>query len=170
MKPIILILNGFRIKYIFIYYIYFSLFYLLYHYSLNKIFYKGAQIAILVYDITCKESFEKLKSFWHKEILNFSHYNTVFGIAANKSDLYKQEEVDENEAREFAKKINSSFKLTSALENKGINELFDEVIEIYLGIQPTPNKSYYRKKMFTSSFSLKRKKKQDKKEDKKKCC
>ena len=57
-------------------------------YSLNRIFYKGAQIAILVYDITDRDSFEKIKSFWYNEIINYSHHNTIFGIAANKYDLY----------------------------------------------------------------------------------
>ena len=32
--------------------------------SLTKIFYKDSEIAILVYDITVKESFNELKSYW----------------------------------------------------------------------------------------------------------
>ena len=36
--------------------------------SLSKIFYKKANVAILVYDITNRSSFEELKNYWYKEI------------------------------------------------------------------------------------------------------
>ena len=41
--------------------------------SLTKSFYKNAGVAILVYDITRKESFNEIKNFWYNEIKkNFS--------------------------------------------------------------------------------------------------
>ena len=139
-------------------------------YSLNRIFYKGAQIAILVYDITDRDSFEKIKSFWYNEIINYSHHNTIFGIAANKYDLYNEEKVDENEARLFAKNINAVFKLTSAFNNTGITELFDEVCDIYLGDKPKPDYTFHKKIDKGKSFLLKKKKKKTEKEEVKKCC
>ena len=36
--------------------------------SLTKVFYKSAQVCILVYDITRRSSFEELKKYWIKEI------------------------------------------------------------------------------------------------------
>lgn len=36
--------------------------------SINKIFYRDALIAILVYDITNRRSFDQLKEYWIKEI------------------------------------------------------------------------------------------------------
>lgn len=36
--------------------------------SLNKIFYKDAEVAILVYDITRKSSFEEIKNFWVNQV------------------------------------------------------------------------------------------------------
>ena len=36
--------------------------------SLTKFFYKDAAIAILVYDITRKQSFEEIKSYWYKQL------------------------------------------------------------------------------------------------------
>jgi small GTP-binding protein len=36
--------------------------------SLSKIFYKKANIIILVYDITDRNSFEEMKNYWYKEI------------------------------------------------------------------------------------------------------
>ena len=36
--------------------------------SLTKIFYTNSSVAILVYDITNRESFEEIKNYWYKEI------------------------------------------------------------------------------------------------------
>ena len=53
--------------------------------------------------------------------------NIVIGIAANKCDLYDNEQVPEDEARAFANEIGAIFKLTSANTNTGIEELFKAV-------------------------------------------
>lgn len=37
--------------------------------SVNRIFYRGAGIVILVYDITSKKSFEEIQNFWYDEAL-----------------------------------------------------------------------------------------------------
>lgn len=36
--------------------------------SLTKLFYKDASIAILVYDITRKESFDELVNYWYRQV------------------------------------------------------------------------------------------------------
>ena len=43
--------------------------------SLTRFFYKDAAIAILVYDITRKDSFEELKSYWIGQINQFANKN-----------------------------------------------------------------------------------------------
>jgi hypothetical protein len=53
-------------------------------------------------------------------------------VSANKSDLVDYEEVDENEARNFAKEIGAVFKPTSAKSNAGIDELFTELGKKYV--------------------------------------
>ena len=58
-------------------------------------FYKDAAAAILVYDITRKESFNELKTYWAEQIKDNSPKKIVLGIAANKSDLFQDEDVDE---------------------------------------------------------------------------
>ena len=95
--------------------------------SLTKFFYKDAQIIIMVYDITKKLTFENIKNQWYKEIQELSGKNFILGIAGNKSDLYESEQVSEKEAREYAKSINAVFSLTSAQNNTGINQLFEDV-------------------------------------------
>ena len=95
--------------------------------SLTKFFYKDAQIIIMVYDITKKLTFENIKNQWFKEIQELSGKNFILGIAGNKSDLYESEEVPEKEAREYAKSINAVYSLTSAQNNTGIKQLFEDV-------------------------------------------
>jgi len=53
-------------------------------------------------------------------------------LAANKSDLYDDEKVSEENARKFAKEIGAIFKLTSACTSTGIEELFVGVGSKYL--------------------------------------
>ena len=48
----------------------------------------------------------------------------MVGIAGNKCDLYEDEEVPENEAREFSESVGAVFELTSTQNNTGINKLF----------------------------------------------
>lgn len=43
--------------------------------SLNKIFYKDANVAVLVYDITRKESFDELKNYWINQLREYADKN-----------------------------------------------------------------------------------------------
>ena len=43
--------------------------------ALTKIFYKDASIAILVYDITRKDSFDEIKKYWYHQIKDFAPNN-----------------------------------------------------------------------------------------------
>ena len=100
--------------------------------SLTKFFYKDAAVAILVYDISLKQSFDNIKKYWYQQIQENGNRNMVLGIAGNKCDLYEDEAVPEAEAREFAKSIGAIFGLTSAQNNTGINELFHDAGNKYL--------------------------------------
>ena len=95
--------------------------------TLARIFYKDAVIIIFVYDITKKKTFEELKNYWYGQIKDYGIQNPILAIAANKSDLYDKEQVDENEAKAYADKIGAIFKSTSALSNTGIDTLFNHL-------------------------------------------
>ncbi len=43
--------------------------------SLTKIFYKDAAVAILVYDITRKESYDEIQKYWYNQIKEFAPKN-----------------------------------------------------------------------------------------------
>ena len=101
--------------------------------SLTTMFYKDANAAVMVYDVTRKESFEEIKNYWSNQIKDNSPENIILAIAANKSDLIEKETVDEGEARNFAKELNAIFVTTSAKSSEGINSLFEEIAKKYSG-------------------------------------
>ena len=101
--------------------------------SVTKLFYKDANAAILVYDITNKNSFDQLQKYWAEQVKESSPKNIIIAIAANKSDLFEKEVVDEKEARDYAKSIGAIFSLTSAKSTAGINDLFIEISKKYSG-------------------------------------
>lgn len=49
--------------------------------------------------------------------------------------MFDNEEVNEDEARNFAKEINAVFKPTSAATNLGIEDLFEELCGKLLGLE-----------------------------------
>ena len=92
--------------------------------AISKLFYKGACVGILVYDITSQKSFDSIKDYWYNELKENTESNIIFNVVANKQDLYEQEQVKEEDAKEFAKSINAGFYLTSAKRNISISDLF----------------------------------------------
>ena len=96
--------------------------------SLAKIFYKDAKVICLVYDITLKESFEKMKSYWYEqEVLLNADEQPIFVVVGNKFDLYEKKQISDEEALDFAKSIRAIFQYTSAKNSSGINELFNNI-------------------------------------------
>ena len=95
--------------------------------SLAKIFYKDANVVILVYDITNSKTFNIMKEYWYEQVHNYGKKDVIYAIAANKSDMYEERQVTDDEGENFAKKIGGIFSSTSAKDDVGINQLFDEI-------------------------------------------
>ena len=77
--------------------------------ALTKIFYKDANAAILVYDITRKDSFEELQTYWAEQIKEYAPPNIILAVVGNKSDLAAEEEVDEETARNYSEELGALF-------------------------------------------------------------
>ena len=97
-----------------------------------QIFFKNSNAVILVYDITNKNSFDELTTYWIDKIKEYNSNNLILAIAGNKSDLYFKEQITEEEGRKFAQKIDAIYRLTSAKNGEGIKELFNEIGKKYL--------------------------------------
>ena len=136
--------------------------------SISKLLYKDAEITILVYDITQRRTYDEIKDYWYKEIKENSQGNIILGVAGNKCDLYEDEKVSEEEARDFADEIGAIFQLTSSLENRGITELFKKIGYKILSPEITKSKKDDQKDEVVEEKSIKLNDVKVKK--KKKCC
>ena len=101
--------------------------------ALTQMFYKDANAAILVYDITNQDSFEELQNYWVNQIKESSSSNIIIVIVANKSDLIGEEEVNEEDARKFAEEVDAIFCCTSAKNKVGIDDIFVEIVKKHTG-------------------------------------
>ena len=135
--------------------------------SLTKIFYKDAKVAILVYDITRRNSFDEVKTYWYNQMKECAPKNIIIGIAGNKCDLFEDEKVPEDEAIKFAKEIGAIFRLTSANRNIGIEDLFKSIGCAILDPDYIDDNNSDNNKR---GDSIKLDKKVNKDKKKKKCC
>ena len=65
------------------------------YHSLAPMYYRGAQAAIVVYDITNSDTFNRAKA-WVKELQRQASPNIVIALAGNKADLSSKRKVDED--------------------------------------------------------------------------
>jgi len=94
--------------------------------SLAPMYYRGAAAAIVVYDITNKESFNGAKS-WVKELQRRGDPNVVIALAGNKADLNNKRKVDYEEARQYAEENGILHMETSAKNATNVKDLFYEI-------------------------------------------
>jgi len=93
---------------------------------LAQMYYRDANVAILVYDITSRESLNGLKE-WQRELADKGPRDISLAIVANKCDLESHAEVQFYEGEQYAEECNAMFAKTSAKNNTGIKELFDSI-------------------------------------------
>lgn len=98
--------------------------------AMTSLYYKGAAGAILTYDITNKESLEKL-GYWIEQLKNeIEEENFVFTLAGNKMDLEDKRMVNFQEGKKFASDHDIPiFCETSAKTGMGIKDLFQQMAE-----------------------------------------
>jgi len=68
--------------------------------SLTKQYYRDSQGAIIVYNITNKESF-KTVDFWYKDLQNYGPKNLLIMLIGNKSDIRNEESVSWLEGKNY---------------------------------------------------------------------
>jgi small GTP-binding protein len=102
--------------------------------SLTKFFYKDIDIAILVYDITNRKSFEEIRDYWYNQVRTMGMNNPIIGFVGNKCDKVDEAEISENEARDFTACSDAEFGLASAVENIGIDDLLLRLGTKYLNV------------------------------------
>ena len=89
---------------------------------LMPMYYKGAKAALLVYDITRKETFINIET-WLEKIRKYSGDIPII-LAGNKTDLEDFRLVNEDEGADLAQKNKLLFIETSAKTGKNVGEVF----------------------------------------------
>ncbi|KAJ4940742.1 hypothetical protein JOQ06_027037 [Pogonophryne albipinna] len=93
------------------------------YHSLAPMYYRGAQAAIVVYDITNTDTFTRAKN-WVKELQRQASPNIVIALAGNKADIANKRVVDLQEAQTYAEDNSLLFMETSAKTAMNVNEIF----------------------------------------------
>lgn len=138
--------------------------------SITRTYYKNSVCAIVVYDISRRETFDNVIN-WIEDCKLNSPKSVFIILVGNKSDLEEDRQVTTEEGEEFANRYGIRFFETSAKNSININEVFSESIEF---IADRIEKKYYDldnetcgiKRNYNSKISLNSKKTQKKKE----CC
>ncbi|MCO5586086.1 hypothetical protein L7F22_043489 [Adiantum nelumboides] len=100
--------------------------------AVTSAYYRGAVGAMLVYDITKRQTFDHIAR-WLEELRSHADNNIVIMLIGNKTDLGTLRAVPTEDAKEFAEKEGLFFLETSALEATNVDSAFQTVLgEIYL--------------------------------------
>jgi Ras-related protein Rab-11A len=95
--------------------------------AVTSAYYRGAVGAMLVYDITKRQTFEHIPR-WLEELRAHADKNIVIILIGNKTDLEDQRAVPTEDAKEFAEKEGLFFLETSALEATNVETSFVTVL------------------------------------------
>ena len=91
--------------------------------SLIPMYTRDANIIILVYDITRKDSFTHIPD-WVKDLTNVKLDEVIFGLVGNKIDLEDQRQVTKEEGEKYAQDNNIIFQEVSAKTGDNFSDLF----------------------------------------------
>jgi len=117
--------------------------------SVSKLCLEECQILLLCFSITDHKSFENLENWKNLASSVLNTKSLVLGIVGNKSDLYENEQVKDEEANTYAEKNDAIYKLVSAKEGIGINQLFEDITKKY--IDSGFSKIFYMNRLSISS-------------------
>ena len=101
--------------------------------AINKMFIWGSKIILIVYSIDNKNTFNEI-DFWINSVKeNLGDDKYIMGLVANKSDLYLNQQVKDEEGKEAAQKYGIDFLTTSALTDaESFKEFLHKLLEDYI--------------------------------------
>ena len=96
--------------------------------SITSHYYRGAKGCFIVYDITNQQSFDDVIK-WYEDIKLSGDKDISIVLIGNKCDLEKNRKINTEMGKSKAKELNCAFYETSALNNTGIDEVFNSICE-----------------------------------------
>ena len=97
--------------------------------SLSLSYYKKADVVLLVYDISNKSTFDKIKNYYVQKIKDNCKKDIPILLLGNKTDQENEREVSCEEGMALALKEKYEFKESSCLKNKNVAGAFESLIE-----------------------------------------
>ena len=99
--------------------------------AITGAYYKGSKGALVIYDITRKETFDNIEK-WVNDLKTAGDPKITIIIIGNKSDLADKRQITKEEGEEKAKSFGCAFLETSAFNGENIDKAFDIMVkEIY---------------------------------------
>ncbi|ORX45291.1 hypothetical protein DM01DRAFT_1340105 [Hesseltinella vesiculosa] len=96
--------------------------------TLTSSYYRGAQGVILVYDVSSRETFDALNTWWNEVNTYCSSPDVVKMIVGNKVDKESSRVVTHQEGAAFARRLQTLFVECSAKTKVGVEEAFEELV------------------------------------------
>ncbi|KAF5306556.1 hypothetical protein FQA39_LY08878 [Lamprigera yunnana] len=94
--------------------------------SMAPLFYRSANVAVLVFDITNIDSFHNVKD-WVAELKGQIEEPIVICVVGNKSDLKSQRCISLEDANRYANRIGANYFECSAFYDQSIQEVFKRI-------------------------------------------
>ena len=124
------------------------------YHAMTAEMYAPANVVLLVYDVTNRESFDELTTYWKNNLFKYkkSLKDIVIIVIGSKNDLEKV--VRDETAKEFAEKNNFLFTTVSAKTKEGIEKLRNMIMNQFLIIKNENIRIvvYKNKKTITSCY------------------
>ena len=98
--------------------------------SIIQGYYKGVAAAIIVFDVTCRNTFDNV-GYWMNELQKYSLNNIRIPILliGNKKDLKRRRIISYSEAAEFAERYRLIYRETNACVGDGVEEAMTTLIK-----------------------------------------
>lgn len=96
------------------------------YYSLTPMYYRNAVAALVVYDVSVEDTFERAQK-WVEELRTQCDPKPVIALAGNKCDLEKGRQVKKDKAKKWAEEQDLIFMETSAKTGVNVAEIFLEI-------------------------------------------
>ena len=99
--------------------------------AINESYFKKADAALLIYDISERKSIDVIKEYYCIKIKEYCKKNIPIILLGNKTDKADKRKVETEEGIQLALQEKYKFKETSCLKNENVADAFEALIELW---------------------------------------